>query len=208
MSQAHDLTPVSPSRREQTKTQNRAAILLAGRATFAEMGYDAASVRDIIRRTSLSVGAFYNYFRSKEEVYAAIADDSARKFSPIIKALRANAPDFETFVRQAIAAYFAFIAEEYAARVAARPAGDLPPHVQGETPEMTVVFAEVRAALEAEIARRHGPRADTEYLAAACIAVAREVGDRMVSRRPLDIPAAADFAVAMILGGLNGLPRA
>ena len=56
-------------KREQTKAANRAAILEAARAVFNDMGYDAATVRDIIRRTGLSVGAFYNYYRSKEEVY-------------------------------------------------------------------------------------------------------------------------------------------
>ncbi|MDP9104015.1 MAG: TetR/AcrR family transcriptional regulator, partial [Pseudomonadota bacterium] len=56
-------------KREETKRANRQAILDAARGVFGEMGYEGASVRDIIRRTPLSVGAFYNYYRSKEEVY-------------------------------------------------------------------------------------------------------------------------------------------
>ena len=59
---------LSPGKREQTKTANRLAILDAAREVFGEIGFEAATVRDIIRRTSLSVGAFYNYYRSKEEV--------------------------------------------------------------------------------------------------------------------------------------------
>ncbi len=35
-----------------------------------------------------------------------------------------------------------------------------------------------------------------------------EVGDKMLERRPIDTRGAADFAVAMILGGLRGLPKA
>ena len=62
---------LNPGKREQTKTANRLAILDAARVVFGEMGFEAATVRDIIRRTPLSVGAFYNYFRSKEEVYDA-----------------------------------------------------------------------------------------------------------------------------------------
>ena len=38
-------------RREQNKAENRTALLKAARAVFAEMGYGAASVRDIVRRT-------------------------------------------------------------------------------------------------------------------------------------------------------------
>ena len=47
-------------RREQNKAENRTALLKAARAVFAEMGYGAASVRDIVRRTDLASGTFYN----------------------------------------------------------------------------------------------------------------------------------------------------
>jgi hypothetical protein len=43
-------------------------------------------------------------------------------------------------------------------------------------------------------------------MAAACIGIAREVCDKMLMRRPIDVAGAADFAVAMILGGVKGLP--
>ena len=38
-------------KRERTKAANRAAILRAGREVFSDIGYGAASVRDIVRRT-------------------------------------------------------------------------------------------------------------------------------------------------------------
>jgi AcrR family transcriptional regulator len=196
-------------KREQTKVQNRQAILDAAREVFGELGYDTATVRDIIRRTGLAAGTFYNYYRSKEEVFAALADDGARRFAPILKSIRAaSAQDFESFVREAIAAYFRFMADEHTSWMARRPAGEAHPHVQGETPEMAAVFAEVRDAILEAIAAGKGPIADPDYMAAACIAVAREIGDRMLERRPVDTDAATDFAVAMILSGLRGLPRA
>ncbi len=86
---------LSPGKREQTKLANRQAILDAARAVFRELGYEVATVRDIIRRTGLSVGAFYNYYRSKEEVIAALADDGARRFRPILHAEYLKAKDFE-----------------------------------------------------------------------------------------------------------------
>ena len=98
-------------KREQTKVHNRQAILDAAREVFGELGYETATVRDIIRRTGLAAGTFYNYYRSKEEVFAALADDGARRFNPILKALRGHGHSFETFVRLAIGAYFAFLAE-------------------------------------------------------------------------------------------------
>lgn len=194
-------------KREHTKLQNRQAILDAAREVFSELGYEAATVRDIIRRAGLAAGTFYNYYRSKEEVHAALADDGARRFAPILKAVRAERPDFEGFVEAAIHAYFAFLADEHRNWVARRPPGEPQPHVHGQTPEMTAVFDEVRAVFEQAIAERKGPVSDPDYMAAACIGIAREVGDQMLARRPVDTEAAAAFAVAMILGGLKGLPR-
>ncbi len=201
--------PDLPSgKREQTKVANRQAILDAARAVFGELGYEAATVRDIIRRTGLAAGTFYNYYRSKEEVFAALADDGARRFNPILKGLRAQGHGFESFVRLAIGAYFGFLADEHRNWVARRPAGEPHLHVQGETPEMAAVFAEVRDALAEAVAERTGPMADPDYMAAACIAIARDVGDKMLERRPIDTAGAAAFATSMILTGLKGLPKA
>ena len=204
-SQLAYLPPVG--KREQTKVANRQAILDAAREVFGELGYETATVRDIIRRTGLAAGTFYNYYRSKEEVFAALADDGARRFNPILKALRGHGLGFEEFVRRAIEAYFEFMADEHTNWVARRPAGEPHLHIQGETPEMAAVFAEIRDAVAEDIAERRGPFADPDYMAAACIAIARDVGDKMLERRPVDTAGATDFAVSMILGGLKGLPK-
>src|SRR5258707_12633253 len=192
MSQVAYLNPhlLTGGKREQTKVRNRQAILDAAREVFGELGYEAATVRDIIRRTGLAAGTFYNYYRSKEEVFAALADDGARRFGPILKGLRGQGHSFETFVELAIGAYFAFIADEHRNWAARRPPGEPHLHVQGETPEMGPVLAEVRDALAEAGAHRTGPAADPDYMAAACIAIARDVGDRMLEPRPIDTAAA------------------
>lgn len=195
-------------KREQTKVQNRQAILDAAREVFGEMGYETATVRDIIRRTGLAAGTFYNYYKSKEEVATALSDDGARRFAPILKAQRAQASGWEGFLRGAILAYFTFLADEHKNWLARRPPDEPHPHIHGETPEMSAVFNEVRDAIVEEMAREGQQIADPDYLAAACIAIAREVGDRMLARRPIDIQGAVDFCVAMIQSGLKGLPKA
>jgi AcrR family transcriptional regulator len=195
-------------KREQTKAANRRAILDAAREVFGEMGYETATVRDIIRRTSLSVGAFYNYYRSKEEVYEALADDGARRFRPILQAQYEKATDFPSYIRGAIEAYYNFLVEdEHAGQLPANASEHHHPHVRTETPEMQAVFEQVRWSISDVLARNDRPAVDAEYLAAACIAIAREVGDRMIERRPIDVPAAVEFAVQLILGGLPALPR-
>jgi len=207
MTDIADLSPPSTGKREQTKQQNRRAILDAARQVFGEMGYDVATVRDIIRRTNLSVGAFYNYYRSKEEVYEALSDDGARRFRPILQAQYEQADDFQSYIRGAITAYFNFIVVEDEAWREKPALSERHPHVRTETPEMKAVFDQVRASVSGFLERGSAPKVDSEYLAAACIAIAREVGDRMMSRRPVDVPAAVEFVVQMILGGLANLPR-
>jgi len=213
MSNVVVLNPSEPGvqiagKREQTKLTNRRAILDAAREVFGEMGYETATVRDIIRRTSLSVGAFYNYYRSKEEVYEALADDGARRFRPILQAQYEKATDFQSYIRGAIQAYYNFIVDEEHAGQRPSVAADLDrPHVRTETPEMQAVFEQVRWSVADVLARDHKTPVDAEYLAAACIAIAREVGDKMIERRPIDVAGAVEFTVQMILGGLPALPR-
>ena len=196
---------LSPGKPEQTKLANRQAILDAAREVFRELGFEAATVRDIIRRTGLSVGAFYNYYRSKEEVYAALSDDAARRFRPILHAEYLKATDFESYLRGAITAYFEFVAAEMTELGKNNP--HEPDTYTRNTPEMLAVHEEVRTAFAAVMERGGAPRVDIDYLTTAAIAIVREVGDRMVLREPLDVPGAVAFCVSLILGGVAAAPR-
>ena len=71
-----------PGKRERIKAENRTAILAAARVVFSEIGYEAATVRDVIRRTNLASGTFYNYFKSKEELFNALASEFVERFQP------------------------------------------------------------------------------------------------------------------------------
>ena len=131
---------LSAGKREQTKLANRRAILDAAREVFAELGYESATVRDIIRRTGLASGTFYNYFRSLDEVFEALADDGAARFRPILRACWEASNTFEGYLRAAIQAYFDFMADEHEAWHAHRPAGEKHPQMRLQTPEMERVF--------------------------------------------------------------------
>lgn len=201
---AAEVVLLAPGKREQTKLANRQAILDAARGVFAEYGYESASVRDIIRRTGLSVGAFYNYFRSKEEVYQALADDGARRFKLILRAEYAKAENFDAFLRTALHAFFSFQVAEQRAWGREEPAA-AHPQIRVETPEQLAVFEEVKIVIAEGVDLGAAPKVDPDFLAAACIGVAREVCDRMLAKRPIDVEAATDFALTMITGGLAAL---
>lgn len=192
-------------KRERTKAANRQAILAAARRVFAELGYEAATVRDIVRGTDLASGTFYNYFRSKEEVFEALADDGARRFRPILRMARMNATSFEDYLHSAFVAYFRFIVEDNPSE--GRPIQERRPHLRMDTPEMQSVYQEVRQSLEEAIAHGDAPSVDADYLACACIGIAQEVGSAMLRRQPPAIEAAADFATGLILKGLYGAPH-
>src|SRR6478735_1737113 len=94
------------SRRELTKTQNRETILEAARLVFAQLGFATATVRDIIRATPLASGTFYNYFKSKEQVYQALRDEEALALRPKLREARAAAVDARAFLMASFRAFF------------------------------------------------------------------------------------------------------
>jgi len=54
--------------------ERRRQILRAAGRCFAEQGFHTTTMHDIIKASRLSAGAIYNYFSSKEDIIAAIAD--------------------------------------------------------------------------------------------------------------------------------------
>ena len=193
-------------KRERTKAENRQAILDAARLVFAELGYGETTVRDIIRRTGLASGTFHNYFKSKEEVFQALMDASALRMRPRIRAERIRAANFEEFISASFRAYFDYIAQdEEMHRIIRRKSGAM--RVRMDTPEVVAVFDELHLDIERAIAQGVLPNVDPDYLTAAFVGIAFEVGDIMQTRDPFDADEAAEFATKLFLGGVNALPR-
>jgi AcrR family transcriptional regulator len=62
------MVAMPPSLRERKKQQQRQAIVEAAIALFREHGFDETRVQDILDRTNISLGTFYNYFPGKDAV--------------------------------------------------------------------------------------------------------------------------------------------
>ena len=56
----------------------RAELLDRASALFVQHGYDNVSLNDLIADAGVSKGAFYHWFRSKDELITALAERSAR----------------------------------------------------------------------------------------------------------------------------------
>ncbi len=51
-------------------------IHTAAKAEFMEKGFQAASLRNIVKTAGVTTGAFYGYYDSKEDLFAALAGES------------------------------------------------------------------------------------------------------------------------------------
>lgn len=88
-------------KRERNKRANRAAILEAARQVFMTRGYDAVTIRDIIRATPLAAGTFYNYFPDKESLFRTLVEERMFLLTARVSAVRRSATSLETFVLNA-----------------------------------------------------------------------------------------------------------
>jgi AcrR family transcriptional regulator len=67
-------------RKAQERQARRRRIQDAARTVFTERGYAGASIELIARAAQLSVGAIYLYFRSKEDLYVSLIEDTLTVF--------------------------------------------------------------------------------------------------------------------------------
>lgn len=193
-------------KREETKASNRLAIIDAARRVFAELGYGATTVRDIIRATDLASGTFYNYFKSKEEVFQALQDETALRVRPRLRAERVRARNFEEFISGSFRTFFDFVKNDQATFATMQRNPDLQ-RVRIDTPEVVAGFDELRADLEIAIRNGVVPDTDADLLMATMVGVAFEVANHLITRSDLTVDDAAKFATALFIGGVQALPR-
>jgi AcrR family transcriptional regulator len=72
-------------------------LLDAGMRVFAERGYHAARVDDIVRAARTSHGTFYLYFANKEDLLRALAVDCAEALDKLADDIGPITPDEEGF---------------------------------------------------------------------------------------------------------------
>jgi AcrR family transcriptional regulator len=199
------MTQLATGKRERTKAQNRRAILDAATEVFTEMGYGAASIRDVIRRTELASGTFYNYFPDKQSVFRAVLDEHTTELRRRLRDARAHARDAETIVREGFQTYFSFIVED-------RPLFEMLRRNAGtvrelfDTPALESGILELLEDLRTLAVRGELPASlDLDALAAAMGGVAFELGIRLSEQDRPDVERTARFASELFLGGMDRL---
>ncbi len=75
-------------RRQQERQARRRRIQGAAREVFAAKGYAKTSIEQVARQASLSVGAIYLYFRSKEDLYVSLLEETMVAIDTKLKEIR------------------------------------------------------------------------------------------------------------------------
>lgn len=200
-------------KREQNRIRNRRAILEAARECFRDKGYDNATIRDIVGRTHLAAGTFYNYFSSKQDIFAALLTDFLTHLNNNLTRFRRSAASTEDFIHYAyLALYTATARDPLVYELAHRNERALRELFGSDILGLTMLSLEedVREAM----ARGLLPRIDLDYLCAAFFGVAYETS-LTVARRAHGTPENAEnealtatrFSTALFLGGLPQLAR-
>ena len=191
-------------KRERTKQANRAQILDAAREVFADIGYGAASVRDIVRRTELATGTFYNYFGDKEDVFRALLEEAAAKARAAVREQRQTPGlSLEERVEGGYRVYFELAVEDRELFAVLRRNADLVltmPDEQWFEAGIAELIEDLREWADAgEL-----PDVDLDYLATAMAGIGFQVATHLIDRPDADPAAAARFCTTLLLRGLGG----
>lgn len=90
----------------ETRRTNLNQFIAAGRQVFATIGYDAASARDIVKKSGLAQGSFYNYFSDKRAVFETVLAQIIEPLIPLLKAVRQEATSPRGFLFNAFDACY------------------------------------------------------------------------------------------------------
>src|SRR5215831_13181157 len=88
--------PGTPAATRELRAQGRKTmrkLLDAGMRVFAERGFPAARVDDIVRAARTSHGTFYLYFANKEDLLRALAAECAHELDALADGLGPITPD-------------------------------------------------------------------------------------------------------------------
>jgi AcrR family transcriptional regulator len=89
-----------PGRRELRKQERRQAIIQAARASFLEHGYAATSMSGLLDTLGGSKATLWGYFRSKEELFAAVIEDATAQARADLSGEMATDGDLGLVLRQ------------------------------------------------------------------------------------------------------------
>ncbi|WP_187298746.1 TetR/AcrR family transcriptional regulator [Marinobacter sp. F3R11] len=198
-------------KRKQNAIRNRHSILVAARACFQKNGYENTTIRDIINETDLASGTFYNYFRNKQDIFAALLTDFLSGLNENLTQHRRSASTAEEFIYRSYQALYQVTARDpLVFELAHRNERALKELFGSGILRLIMMSLEddVRDAIDRKIL----PDVDQDYLCAAFFGVGYEtslvLAERMHKHPELDageIETTTRFSTDLFIGGLSRL---
>lgn len=96
----------SSDKTRQKKDAKRTAMMQASVRVFAEKGYHAATIRDIVQEADVAVGTFYFYFPDKETLFVHLYEETAHF---LLQAIQQGIQSRTTFPQKLSAGLQAYI---------------------------------------------------------------------------------------------------
>ncbi len=199
----------TPGKREFNRIRNRKAILDAARECFRHRGYDNTTIRDIVRSTGLAAGTFYNYFSSKQDIFAALLTDFLGQLNHNLTESRQAASSAEDFIYSAYFALFKATARDPLVYELAHRNDHAIRELFGSD-ILGLTMLSLEEDVKEAINRGLLPDLDQEYLCAAFFGVGYELSLRLAHRAHQDphnagaeTRNASRFATNLFLNGLR-----
>ena len=195
------------NKRQQNKANNRSLIINAGIKVFLEKGISNATVRDIIRKTSLASGTFYNYFKSKEEVLIAALDESAIEIGQELRSQRKDAKNLEEFIYSQINPFFEFARDHSELFMIMSSNLNDVKAFSVETPMMTLEIESLKEDIIIGINNGILPDVDPDYFCSVIQSVSEGIAFTFVKGKMSneDIINAVKFCTNFIVNGIRAV---
>ncbi|HYB99309.1 MAG TPA: TetR/AcrR family transcriptional regulator [Candidatus Limnocylindrales bacterium] len=196
------MTELGAERRERARLEKRRIILKAALRTFADIGYERATISDILRRAEMTTSTFYNYFPDKDSVFLALVADAVAPVLAEIDAWVRSAEGLQEMIERVCRVCFRQAVRDQALRkLLARNTHKLRSLVQ--EPAVREKLGQVEAELRSAMERGAMPAVNARLLAASLIGITIETALRLLEDEAPDADAATRFVSSMIVGGVD-----
>jgi len=95
----------SSDKTRKKKDTKRTSMMQAAVRVFAEKGYHAATVRDVVQAAEVAIGTFYFYFPDKETLFVHLYEETADFLMQTIGQAVVGRPSFSQKVYAGLSAY-------------------------------------------------------------------------------------------------------
>lgn len=188
-------------RREQKKINNRKAILEAGLEVFSTVGYERATINDIVSESGLSVGTFYNHCGDKDTIFSELLTGFLMKVRTTLSQARQSATTLEGFIKGAFLAYSELISQYPKMQLMISKNAPVFKQVLSEKEELTEIIDDLSRDMQLAVEVGMAPKFPVSMMTSAMIASSIDIFS--VSDDEYSAKEKAEFLGNLFIGGIE-----